>query len=145
MRLAPFRFKPAASGLAASLSGACVLGACVVGACVVGACVVGALFAPTAAQAQQRVLRLISDRSDQGTLRPLLDAFEARTGAKVSGVFLDQGLVNRLESRPTEADVVITKDAELLDIAARRGLLDTLPSAKISAGVPAEFMDPAGR
>lgn len=140
MRLAPFRFKPAASGLAASLSGACVLGACVV-----GACVVGALFAPTAAQAQQRVLRLISDRSDQGTLRPLLDAFEARTGAKVSGVFLDQGLVNRLESRPTEADVVITKDAELLDIAARRGLLDTLQSAKISAGVPAEFMDPAGR
>lgn len=140
MRLAPFRFKPAASGLAASLSGACVLGACVV-----GACVVGALFAPTAAQAQQRVLRLISDRSDQGTLRPLLDAFEARTGAKVSGVFLDQGLVNRLESRPTEADVVITKDAELLDIAARRGLLDTLQSAKISAGVPPEFMDPAGR
>lgn len=140
MRLAPFRFKPAGSGLAASLSGACVLGACVV-----GACVVGALFAPTAAQAQQRVLRLISDRSDQGTLRPLLDAFEARTGAKVSGVFLDQGLVNRLESRPTEADVVITKDAELLDIAARRGLLDTLQSAKISAGVPAEFMDPAGR
>ena len=140
MRLAPFRFKPAGSGLAASLSGAFVLGACVV-----GACVVGALFAPTAAQAQQRVLRLISDRSDQGTLRPLLDAFEARTGAKVSGVFLDQGLVNRLESRPTEADVVITKDAELLDIAARRGLLDTLQSAKISAGVPAEFMDPAGR
>jgi hypothetical protein len=29
--------------------------------------------------------------------------------------------VNRLESRPTEAEVVITKDAELLDIAAQRG------------------------
>jgi len=38
-------------------------------------------------------------------------------------VFMDQGLVNRLESRPTEADVVITKDAELMEIAAQRGHL----------------------
>ena len=97
------------------------------------------------ALAQQRVLRLISDRTDQGTLRPLLDAFEARSGAKVEGVFMDQGLVNRLESRPTEADVVITKDAELLDIAAQRGLLDEIKSDKIKAAVPPEFMDPAGR
>jgi len=95
--------------------------------------------------AQQRQLRLISDRTDQGTLRPIIDAFEARSGVKVVGVFMDQGLVNRLESRPTEADVVITKDAELLDIAAQRGLLDPIKSAKISAAIPPEFMDPAGR
>jgi iron(III) transport system substrate-binding protein len=95
--------------------------------------------------AQQRVLRVISDRTDQGTLRPILDAFEARSGAKVIGVFMDQGLVNRLESRPTEADVVITKDAELLDIAAQRGLLDPIKSTKITATIPPEFMDPAGR
>ncbi len=104
-----------------------------------------AVFASLAAQAQQRVLRVISDRTDQGTLRPILDAFEARSGAKVEGVFMDQGLVNRLESRPTEADVVITKDAELLDIAAQRGLLDPFKSAKISSTIPQEFMDPAGR
>ncbi len=95
--------------------------------------------------AQQRVLRLISDRTDQGTLRPMLDAFEARSGAKVEGVFMDQGLVNRLESRPTEADVVITKDAELLDIAAQRGLLDVIGSARIAQDVPAAFRDPADR
>ncbi len=99
----------------------------------------------TGALAQQRVLRLISDRTDQGTLRPILDAFEAKSGAKVEGVFMDQGLVNRLESRPTEADVVITKDAELLDIAAQRGLLDTLGSEKVKAAVPAEFRDPGDR
>ena len=93
-----------------------------------------------AALAQPRELRLISDRTDQGMLRPLLDAFEARSGAKVSGVFMDQGLVNRLESRPTEADVVITKDAELLDIAAQRGLLDPIKSDKIKSAIPAEFM-----
>jgi iron(III) transport system substrate-binding protein len=99
----------------------------------------------SAAFAQQRVLRVISDRTDQGTLRPILDAFEARSGAKVEGVFMDQGLVNRLESRPTEADVVITKDAELLDIAAQRGLLDVIGSARINAAVPAEFRDAGGR
>lgn len=99
----------------------------------------------TGALAQPRVLRLISDRTDQGTLRPILEAFEARSGAKVEGVFMDQGLVNRLESRPTEADVVITKDAELLEIAAQRGLLDVIGSEKIRAAVPPEFMDPAGR
>lgn len=96
------------------------------------------------ALAQQRVLRLISDRTDQGTLRPLLDAFEAKTGAKVEGVFMDQGLVNRLESRPTEADIIITKDAELLDIAAQRGLLDVIAADKLAA-VPAEFRDAGGR
>jgi iron(III) transport system substrate-binding protein len=100
----------------------------------------GALAIGSHALAQQRVLRLISDRTDQGTLRPMLDAFEAKTGAKVEGVFMDQGLVNRLESRPTEADVVITKDAELLELAAQRGLLDAIESPKIKAAIPREFM-----
>ena len=99
----------------------------------------------TGAVAQPRVLRLISDRTDQGTLRPILEAFEAKSGAKIEGVFMDQGLVNRLESRPTEADVVITKDAELLEIAAQRGLLDVIGSEKIVAAVPPEFRDPGGR
>ena len=106
---------------------------------------VGIVAVCSGAVAQQRVLRLISDRTDQGTLRPILEAFEAKSGAKVEGVFMDQGLVNRLESRPTEADVVITKDAELMDIAAQRGLLDVIGSEKIKAAIPPEFMDPAGR
>ncbi len=100
----------------------------------------GALAIGPDALAQQRVLRLISDRTDQGVLRPILDAFESKSGAKVEGVFMDQGLVNRLESRPTEADVVITKDAELLELAAQRGLLDPIESPKIRSTVPREFM-----
>lgn len=102
--------------------------------------VAGAVALSGSALAQQRVLRVISDRTDQGTLRPILDGFEARSGAKVEGVFMDQGLVNRLESRPTEADVVITKDAELMEIAAQRGLLDAIESAAIKAEIPKEFM-----
>lgn len=102
---------------------------------------IGALaFGPNALAQQPQVLRLISDRTDQGVLRPILDAFEAKTGARVEGVFMDQGLVNRLESRPTEADVVITKDAELLELAAQRGLLDRIESPAIRAAIPPEFM-----
>lgn len=97
------------------------------------------------AQAPQRELRLISDRTDQGVLRPMLDAFEARSGAKVTAVFMDQGLVNRLESRPTEADIVITKDAELLEIAANKGLLQPFDSAAIVQAIPAAFRDPQNR
>jgi len=99
----------------------------------------------TAMAQQQRVLRVISDRTDEGTLRPILEAYEAKSGAKIEGIFMDQGLVNRLESRPTEAEVVITKDAELLDIAAQRGLLDVIKSDSIVSAIPPEFMDPAGR
>jgi iron(III) transport system substrate-binding protein len=95
--------------------------------------------------AQQRVLRVISDRTDEGTLRPILEAYEAKSGAKIEGIFMDQGLVNRLESRPTEAEVVITKDAELLEIATQRGLLDVYKSDSITAAIPPEFLDPAGR
>jgi iron(III) transport system substrate-binding protein len=97
------------------------------------------------AHAQPRELRLISDRTDQGVLRPMLDAFEARSGAKVTAVFMDQGLVNRLESRPLEADIVITKDAELLEIAANKGLLQPFTSSAIVQGIPAEFRDPQNR
>lgn len=99
-----------------------------------------ALAATAGVSAQQRVLRLISDRTDQGTMRPIIDAFEARSGAKVEGVFMDQGLLNRLESRPTEADIVITKDAELLELAAQRGLLDKLDSPTLKASIPGQFM-----
>jgi len=106
---------------------------------------IGLIAFSAGAMAQQRVLRVISDRTDEGTLRPILDAYEAKSGAKIEGIFMDQGLVNRLESRPTEAEVVITKDAELLDIAAQRGLLDVIKSESIAAAIPPEFMDPAGR
>lgn len=109
------------------------------------AALLAAFLLPAATLAQPRELRLITDRTDQGVLRPLLDAFEARSGAKVSAVFMDQGLVNRLETRPTEADVVITKDAELLEIAAQKGLLAPFNSKAIVEGIPAEFRDPANR
>jgi iron(III) transport system substrate-binding protein len=111
-------------------------------ALLIAVCLTACLTLATSSLAQQRTLRIISDRTDQGVLRPVLDAFEAKTGAKVSGVFMDQGLLNRLESRPTEADLVITKDAELLEMAHQRNLLAPIQSPSIINAVPPEFMGP---
>jgi hypothetical protein len=46
---------------------------------VLGALLLCALVPPAQAQ-QPRELRLITDRTDQGVLRPMLDAFEAKLG-----------------------------------------------------------------
>src|SRR5574337_219058 len=89
-------------------------------------------------------IKVLSDRSSDGLMQPLFDAFERDTGIEVEAVFLDEGLVARLESRPTQADLVITKDAELIEVAKRKGLLAKLESPVIEKTVPAEFRDQDG-
>lgn len=88
-------------------------------------------------------IRVLTDRTESN-LAPIFKAFEKATGNTVKAVYLDQGLVSRLESRPTEADVVITKDADLLEIAKHKGLLQPLSSKKIEKAVPAEYRDKDG-
>ena len=89
-------------------------------------------------------IKVLTDRTSDGLMQPLFDAFERDTGIEVDAVFLDEGLVARLESRPTEADVVITKDAELIELAKRKGLLAKLDSPIIEKGIPAPFRDKDG-
>ncbi len=89
-------------------------------------------------------VKVLSDRSSDGLMQPMFDAFEGDTGIKIKAVFLDQGLVARLESRPTEADMIITKDAELIELAKRKGLLAKLESPAIQTTVPAQFRDKDG-
>ena len=89
-------------------------------------------------------IKVLTDRTSDGLLQPLFEAFERETGIEIEAVFLDEGLVARLESRPTEADVVITKDAELIELAKRKGLLAKLESAPIEKAVPAPFRDKDG-
>jgi len=89
-------------------------------------------------------IKVLTDRTSDGLMQPLFEAFERDTGIEIEAVFLDEGLVARLESRPTEADVVITKDAELIELAKRKGLLAKLESAAIDKAVPAPFRDKDG-
>jgi iron(III) transport system substrate-binding protein len=89
-------------------------------------------------------IKVLTDRTSDGLMQPLFEAFERDTGIEIEAVFLDEGLVARLESRPTEADVVITKDAELIELAKRKGLLAKLESAPIDKAIPAQFRDKDG-
>lgn len=89
-------------------------------------------------------IKVLTDRTSDGLMQPLFEAFERDTGVEVEAVFLDEGLVARLESRSTEADVVITKDAELIELAKRKGLLAKLESPAIEKTIPATFRDRDG-
>lgn len=96
-----------------------------------------------AATAHAVEIRVLSDRTE-AHLKPIFSAFEAASGHKVNAIFVDQGLLGRLESRPLEADVVISKDADLLEIANQKNLLGKVASQKLVASVPAEYRDKAG-
>lgn len=90
-------------------------------------------------------IKVITDRTSDGLMQPLFEAFERDTGIEIDAVFLDEGLVARLESRPKEADVIITKDAELIELAKRKGLLAKLESPAIEKSIPAQFRDKDGQ
>jgi iron(III) transport system substrate-binding protein len=90
-----------------------------------------------------REVRVLTDRTE-AHVAPLFAEFERATGVTVKPVYLDKGLIARLESRPTEADLVVTKDADLLEIARKKGLLQPLSSERVRAAVPARFREPSG-
>ncbi len=90
-----------------------------------------------------REIRVLTDRTESH-LAPLFAEFERATGLAVRVVYLDKGLLARLESRPTEADLVITKDADLLELARGKGLLQPVASEAIRAAVPERFREPSG-
>jgi iron(III) transport system substrate-binding protein len=88
-------------------------------------------------------IRVLTDRTE-AHLAPIFAAFEAATHISVSAVYLDRGLLTRLEQRPTEADVVLTKDADLLEFARQRQLLQPYAAARVDQVVPAQLRDAAG-
>jgi iron(III) transport system substrate-binding protein len=88
-------------------------------------------------------IRVITDRTEDH-LAPIFEAYTKATGIPIKAVYLSEGLISRLENRPTEADIVITKDADLLEIAASKGLLQPLGSRHIEQSVPSEYRSPDG-
>jgi iron(III) transport system substrate-binding protein len=108
------------------------------------ACLAATLFVP-AALAQQTAtpptIRVLSDRTE-AHLKPMFEAFQKASGIRVEAASIDQGLISRVEGNPTEADVLITKDAELMELARAKHLLQPFKSAKISAGIPQQFLGP---
>jgi iron(III) transport system substrate-binding protein len=115
------------------------------GVCVAALVLLGvALFlAVPRRDSTRRQIRVLTDRTESH-VAPLFAAFEKASGIAVVAVYLDKGLLARLESRPTEADLVITKDADLLEIARTKGLLQPISSPKVRAAVPESFREASG-
>ncbi|WP_336486386.1 extracellular solute-binding protein [Methylobacterium nigriterrae] len=99
-----------------------------------------------AAGARAAEVNLYTTR-EPGLIRPLLDAFTARTGTTVNTVFVEKGLAERVaaEGARASADVLMTVDiGNLIDIV-DRGLAQPVRSAALEAAVPAQLRDTDGR
>jgi iron(III) transport system substrate-binding protein len=99
-----------------------------------------ALTLSTMANANQPV-RVLADRTES-LLKPLFETFTKMTGIPVEAVYMDKGLIDRVAGNPTEADVLITKDAELMEIARAKGLLQPHNSDLIRREIDKRFQGP---
>ena len=79
-------------------------------------------------------------------IRPLTEAFTAKTGIDVKVVFLKKGLLERLQAEGdrTPADLVLTTDISRLAELVNAGVTKSVSSDLLSANIPAEMRDPDG-
>lgn len=98
-------------------------------------------LAHSAAVSAAETVRVLSDRTESH-LKPMFDSFTRATGIQVEAVFMDKGLIDRVAGNPTEADVVISKDAELMEIARDKGLLQAYNSGLINKAIDKRFIGP---
>ena len=102
----------------------------------------GCLLAVVAAvQVQAGTVRVITDRTETH-VKPIFDLFEKNTGIKIEAAYVDKGLMARLETRPTEADIVISSTAEHLEVARKKGWLQPFKSDAIATAIDKAFIDP---
>lgn len=86
-------------------------------------------------------IRVLTDRT-ASHLQTIFDEYTKQTGVRIVANFVDEGLLARLESRPGEADLVVTKNGYLLESARRKGLLKPYISSLVDANVPEQLRDP---
>lgn len=79
-------------------------------------------------------------------IQPLLDAFTQKTGIETNVLFLDKGLVERIQAEGVNspADVILTVDISRLTEAADAGVTQPVDDAAINKDIPAQYRDPKG-
>ncbi|QRM54292.1 Fe(3+) ABC transporter substrate-binding protein [Sinorhizobium sp. BG8] len=79
-------------------------------------------------------------------IKPLLDAFQKETGVTANVLFLDKGLVERIqaEGANSPADVILTVDISRLTEAKDAGVTQSVKSEIIDSDIPAQYRDPDG-
>ncbi|MGV7031796.1 extracellular solute-binding protein [Methylobacterium symbioticum] len=103
-----------------------------------------AVLAAGAAEAAE--VNLYTTR-EPGLIRPILDAYTAKTGVTVNTVFVEKGLAERVaaEGERAKADVLMTVDIGNLIELVDRELAQPVKSAALESAVPAPLRDPEGR
>lgn len=83
---------------------------------------------------------------EPGLIKPILDAYTARSGTTVNTVFVEKGLAERVaaEGERSKADVLMTVDIGNLIELVDRGLAQPVRSPAIEAAVPAPLRDADG-
>ncbi|PST26185.1 iron ABC transporter substrate-binding protein [Mesorhizobium plurifarium] len=79
-------------------------------------------------------------------IQPLLDAFTKKTGISTNVLFLDKGLVERIqaEGANSPADVILTVDISRLTEAKDAGVTQPVVNETINKDIPDHFRDPEG-
>lgn len=89
-------------------------------------------------------LNIVTDRSKH-RLEQVFKDFEEDTGIKVNSAFVGKGLIARLENWKGDTDIAITKNASVMEIASRKGLLKKMPNSitnNITMSDPEGFWSP---
>jgi iron(III) transport system substrate-binding protein len=99
-----------------------------------------------AGAAQAAEVNLYTTR-EPGLIKPLIEAYAAKSGVKVNTVFVEKGLAERVaaEGARSGADVVMTVDIGNLLELVDRDLAQPVRSPALEAAVPATLRDPDGR
>lgn len=79
-------------------------------------------------------------------IKPLTDAFTAKTGVKVNVAYLQKGMIERLEAEGdrSPADLVFTVDISRLAAVVNAGFAAPVQSEELNKNVPAHLRDPGG-
>ena len=110
---------------------------------ILAACLAACLAVPAAAAEEVNIYSY--NQSER--MQPLFDAFTRATGIAVNIVYVDTGLVSRLqaEAKRSPADMVMTVDIARLAEMAEGGVLQPVTIAAVDAAIPAGFRDPEHR
>jgi len=83
---------------------------------------------------------------EPGLIQPILDAFTAETGVKVNTVFLENGLIERVQAEggSSPADILMTVDFGALIDLVNAGITQPVKSEALEANIPAALRDADG-
>ena len=109
------------------------------------ASIVAMLAAGTIVPALSAEVNIYTTR-EPGLIQPILDAFTAETGITVNTVFLESGLIERVqaEGASSPADLLMTVDFGALIDLVDAGVTQQVKSEALEAAVPASLRDADG-